>query len=415
MAETILRPTVAIIGAGPAGLRAARELAPVIDGPVLVLDREREPGGIPRHAEHPGYGIRDLGRFMTGPAYARRLAEDARQAGAEIRTGVQATGWSADGRLQLTSARGREVLKPEALILATGARERPRTARMIPGDRGAGIYTTGQLQQLVHLKHQPVGHQAVIVGAELVSWSAALTLKQAGCQPRLLVTRHPRPDSYRLFSAPGTVYFGAKVATSSRIVRVEGKPRVQAVIVENIRSGVRKRIECDTVVFTGDWIPDNELARMAGLSLDAGSRSPLVDASLRTSQPGIFAIGNLIHPVETADAAALDGVQVVQPVRDYLLGKRPAKRGYTIRATAPLRWIVPGRIDEGDPRPARNRLVAWCDSLIRFPTVVASQDGRELHRMRLAWPAAPGRAFRIPADILRSAKPGAGEVTISLC
>ena len=169
------------------------------------------------------------------------------------------------------------------------------------------------------------------------------------------------------------------------------------------------------MVFTGDWIPDNELARMAGLSLDAGSRSPLVDASLRTSQPGIFAIGNLIHPVETADAAALDGVQVVQPVRDYLLGKRPAKRGYTIKATAPLRWIVPGRIDEGDPRPARNRLVAWCDSLIRFPTVVASQDGRELHRMRLAWPAAPGRAFRIPADILRSAKPGAGEVTISLC
>ena len=70
--------------------------------------------------------------------------------------------------MQLTSARGREVLKPEALILATGARERPRTARMIPGDRGAGIYTTGQLQQLVHLKHQPVGHQAVIVGAELV-------------------------------------------------------------------------------------------------------------------------------------------------------------------------------------------------------------------------------------------------------
>ena len=72
-----------------------------------------------------------------------------------IRTGVQATGWSADGRLQLTSARGREVLKPEVLILATGARERPRTARMIPGDRGAGIYTTDQLQQLVHLKHQP--------------------------------------------------------------------------------------------------------------------------------------------------------------------------------------------------------------------------------------------------------------------
>ncbi|MDO5285499.1 MAG: FAD-dependent oxidoreductase [Actinomycetia bacterium] len=413
MTETILRPTVAIIGAGPSGLRAARELAPVVSGSVLVIDREREAGGIPRHADHLGYGIRDLRRFLTGPVYARRLVDDATRAGAEIRTGVQAVGWE-ENRLQLVSPAGPELLDPEVLILATGARERPRAARMVPGDRAAGVYTTGQLQQLVHLKHRQVGTQAVVVGAELVSWSAVMTLRQAGCRTQMLVTSYPRPDSYRLFCGPGSLWFRTRVATSSRVVRVEGRGRVEAVVVENLTTGQQQRVECDTVVFTGDWVPDHELARMAGIEIDPGSLSPSVDASLRTSRDGVFAIGNLVHPVETADVAALDGVQVTRPVQDYLLGKRPSACGYRIVAEAPLRWVTPNRIDPGDPTPARGRLVAWTDRYLRTPTVSAYQDGRLLRRLRLPWPAAPGRAFRVPAQVLAGAQPGEAAVTISV-
>ena len=194
---------VAIIGAGPAGLTAATYLVRSTLLNVVVLERESEPGGIPRHSDHLGYGIRDLKTFITGPAYARRLAAEALRVGVTIRTDTMVTGWAGDTTLELTSPRGREQLEARAVILATGARERPRAARLIPGDRGAGVYTTGHLQNVVHLKHGSVGRRAVVVGAELVSYSAVLTLRQAGCAAALMTTgvlsgiqpRRPHPTA----------------------------------------------------------------------------------------------------------------------------------------------------------------------------------------------------------------------------
>lgn len=159
---------VAIVGGGPAGLTAAAELAPYHK--VVVLERELAAGGIPRHSDHPGYGIRDMKTFISGPAYARRLVQGAVTAGASIRTSAMVTGWADATALDVTSPQGRERIDARAVVLATGARERPRPARMIPGDRPAGVYTTGHLQNAVHLKHRQVGSRAVVVGAELVSY-----------------------------------------------------------------------------------------------------------------------------------------------------------------------------------------------------------------------------------------------------
>ena len=117
--------TVVVLGGGPAGLAAAIELRRLATREVLVVERESEPGGIPRHAQHQGFGIRDLRRPLSGPAYARRYAELAAEAGAEIRTETMVTGWSPGGPLELTGPRGRETLDPDAVILATGCRERP--------------------------------------------------------------------------------------------------------------------------------------------------------------------------------------------------------------------------------------------------------------------------------------------------
>jgi flavin-dependent dehydrogenase len=121
-----------VVGAGPAGLAAATELGRLGAGPVVVLEREAEPGGIPRHADHQGFGARDLRRVLRGPDYARELAARARAAGAEIRTETMATGWAAGGGLEVTGPGGRETLAPRAVVLATGCRERPRAARLVP-------------------------------------------------------------------------------------------------------------------------------------------------------------------------------------------------------------------------------------------------------------------------------------------
>ncbi|MDL4772578.1 NAD(P)/FAD-dependent oxidoreductase [Actinomadura xylanilytica] len=429
----VLTPDVVIVGAGPAGLTAAAELAPRLDGQVLVLDREREAGGIPRHSDHTGYGLRDLRRVMTGPAYARRLADAAVIAGAAVRTGATVTGWAGDRSLEVTSPQGRLRVDARAVVLATGARERPRPARKIPGDRPAGVYTTGHLQNLVHLHHGAPGTRAVVVGAELVSWSAVLTLREAGCRTVLMTTELPSPESYAAFNLPGRALLGVPVATRTRLTRiigsggtgsdgsgsgagsgVGGHKRLEAVEIEDLATGRRRTVECDTLVLTGDWIPDHELARSAGLEIDPGTRGPLVDTALRTSRPGVFAAGNVLHPVDTADIAALDGRHVAGEVLAFLAGREPSPDGVRFVADAPFRWVAPGLLRPGDPAPARGRLLLWTDELVRVPRVVLRQDGRVLARRTVPWPASPGRVFRVPWSMVRSVDPHGGPVHVGL-
>ncbi|MEU3165729.1 FAD-dependent oxidoreductase [Streptosporangium sp. NPDC006930] len=411
---TVLTPAVVVIGAGPSGLSAARALAPKVDGDVLVLERESAAGGIPRHSDHPGYGIRDMRRFMSGPAYARRLVRQAEAAGAKILTNATVTNWAGERVIEATTPEGRVRVEARAVILATGARERPRPARLIPGDRAHGVYTTGHLQNLVHLRHGKVGRRAVVVGAELVSWSAALTLREAGCRTVLMTTEYPRPDSYSLFSVPGRILFRTRVATRTRVTKVIGRPQLRAVEIEDLDTGRRRIVECDTLVLTGDWIPDHELARAAGITLDPGTNGPLVDNALRTERPGVFAVGNLLHPVDTADIAAIDGAHVARSVIDWLAGRSAPAEQVRLFADAPFRWVAPEIFRPGDPAPARHRLLLWSDRYIPFPRIVLRQGGRVIARRRLWWPAAPGRVFRIPSGILRAVSPEAGPVHIGV-
>ena len=327
---------VLIVGAGPAGLAAAAELRRLGAGQVLVTDREQQPGGVPRHSAHTGYGMRDLHRVLTGPAYARRYAAAAAAAGAEIRTGTTVTGWAGNGRATLTSSSGIETVSARAVLLATGCRERPRPARLVPGDRPAGVMTTGELQQRVYARGERLPGRALVVGAEHVSFSAMVTLAHAGADVVALVTELPRQQSYAAFALGALARWRVPVWTSTVLRRVDGRDRLTAVDVADARTGAVRRVECDTLVFTGDWIPDHELARAAGIAIDPGTRGPAVDTSLETSARNVFAAGNLVHAAEIADVAALDGIHAARQIAAALRGRGPsATPGHR---TMPATW-----------------------------------------------------------------------------
>jgi len=403
---------VAIVGGGPAGLAAAVGLRRLGVAEVVVIEREREAGGIPRHARHQGFGLRDLRRPLSGPAYARRHVELARAGGAELLLETMVTGWAADGSLELTGPGGRSTMSPAAVVLATGCRERPRSARLVPGSRPDGVLTTGALQQLVYLEGLPAGRRALVVGAEHVSFSAIMTLAHGGARTVALVTDLPRHQSLAAFRLGALARYRVPVWTGTRVSAIHGRPRVEAVELTTLAGGEVRTIECDTVVFSADWIPDHELAAMAGVELDPDTRGPAVDAALRTSSPGVFAAGNVIHGAEQADVAALSGRHAAAGVARYLRDGDWPRHRTPVVCEDPLGWIAPNVV-AGPERPGRDRFALRASEFLQRPRVAIAQGERELWSGRVAR-VMPGRSTRVPAGWVDDVDPAGGPVRVSL-
>ncbi|MFI9061931.1 NAD(P)/FAD-dependent oxidoreductase [Streptomyces sp. NPDC053429] len=387
---------VLVVGAGPAGLALAARLAGAGAGRVEVVEREQDAGGVPRHCAHGGFGGPSR-PWLRGPAYARRATEAAVGAGASVRTGVTATGWAGPLSLDTTSPAGVERITARVVVLATGARERPRSARLVPGSRPAGVLTTGELQQSVHLYGQSVGRRAVVVGADPVVRHAVRTLRRAGAEVVAVVTDRPR----------GASLPGVPLLTSTTVAELRGRGRLSGVALHHAdgRSGV---LACDTVVFTGDWIPDHELARRGGVILDAGTRGPGVDASFRTSAPGVFAVGNALHGVESAATAAAEGAAAAAPVLARLSGAAWPDAGPPVVVRAPLSWVTPNRVTGPSGRP----LLLRSGEALTGPVVTVGQDGRLLWRRRFPGRVSPSRSMRLPPDWTARVDPAGGPVVV---
>ncbi|MGZ9164781.1 MAG: FAD-dependent oxidoreductase [Anaerolineales bacterium] len=343
------KPDVLIIGAGPAGLAAALELKRLGVKDVLIAERESEAGGIPRMCGHTGFGLGDLHRVLTGPSYARKYRELAEKAGIKIYTSTTVTGWEGKHQVSFTSPNGTGSITAKSILLATGVRERPRAARLIPGTRPQGIFTTGSLQRFVYEHNLPVGKRAVIVGAERVSLSVVMTLMHAQTRVLSLVTDLPRHQLYLPVFLPAKILYAdilarAPILTNKRVTNILGRQRVDGIEITDLHSGKAEIIECDTVVFTGDWIPENELARSGGVETGRPSLGPQVDDRCRTSRPGIFAAGNLLRGVETADWAALEGRRAARGIAQFLEKAEWPVNRIEIQVEAPLAWICPNII-----------------------------------------------------------------------
>ena len=405
MTRTVVPVDALVIGAGPAGLAAATALQAGGAGHVVVLDREDEAGGTPRLCEHTGFGLRDLRRVLRGPVYARRWVERAAASGVDIRARSMVTAWGGPLRAHVTGPEGLLQVESRAVVLATGARERPRAARLVPGTRPSGIFTTGQLQQWVHRQRLPLAGRALIVGAEHVSYSAALTLREAGVQPVALVTDLPHTQTFRSFDLATRVGLHVPVWTRTTVTGVTGRDSVDGVLVRG-SDGTERTVAVDVVVFSGDFIPDNELARLAGLSMDPGTKGPACGVDGATSAPGVFATGNLVHPAETADVAARRATAVGRAAAAWLRdgGRRPAgPEMVRLRVADPLLWVAPNLAVPGnagtEPLLVRTRV------FLDRPRLDVTQGGRLLGMFRPRR-MIPNRSHALPSDWLRLVRPG---------
>jgi thioredoxin reductase len=402
---------VIVVGGGPAGLACAIELRRRGISDVVVLDREERAGGIPRHCAHQGFGVRDLRRALSGPTYAQRYVDLAQRAGVDIRVKTMVTGWSPDGSLEVTAPESRESLRAAAVVLATGCRERPRPARLVPGSRPEGVLTTGLLQQLVELHSPNIGTQAVIVGAEHVSFSALITLVHAGVKVVGMATELPRHQSLPGAAVGAALRYRVPLWTRTALTEIRGLPRVEEVELRDLGTGQTKAVACDTVVFTADWIPDHELSATAGLELDQGTRGPQVDTALRTTRVGLFAAGNLLQGAEPADVAALSGRHAAAGVARWLDERDPWPDRVPVVCRPPLLWISPNAFSGATP-PPRHRFALRSSAFLSRPELQIRQDDRVLWRGRLRR-LVPGRSGHVPANWLTRVNPEGSEIEVS--
>ncbi|MEU6485794.1 FAD-dependent oxidoreductase [Streptomyces sp. NPDC046887] len=408
---------VLVVGAGPAGLASAARLASAGAGVVEVLERESAPGGALRYLRSPGPGLP-----LGGPGYARWLTTAALRAGAVLRTGVSATGWAdlpgtgtgtgaRPGAVETTGPGGLERITARAVVLATGARERPRSARLVPGTRPAGVLTTGELLRTVELFGQRVGERAVVVGGGPVARRAVLVLRRSGTEVAAVVAEEAVGGWRR---SAGGLGGPVPLLRGARVTGLAGRGRLSGVAVTG-PDGRTAVLGCDTVVFTGDWVPDQVLARYGGVVLDPGTGGPAVDAGFRTSAPGVFAVGNTLHAVEHAPSAAAEGRAVAGPVLDFLRGDRSwSVARVPVRVAGPLRWAVPNLLVPGAAAPDAVRLRAL-RPLPRPVRVEVRQDGRLLARHRLRSPLGPDRSGSLPGGWADRVDPAGGPVRIAVC
>ncbi|HHL19990.1 MAG TPA: FAD-dependent oxidoreductase [Aliiroseovarius sp.] len=361
---------VAVIGGGPAGLAAATALRQAGVGRVVVLEREPQAGGIPRHCGHPPFGMREFRRVLRGPDYAARLVERARRAGVEVHTQATVAELRPGPELLLALPEGLFDIAPRRVILATGVREKPRPARLIGGARVQGVVNTGALQSMIYLKHLRPFRRPVIVGSELVAFSAIMTSRHAGIRPVAMV----EPNRQVTARWPAALYprlNGIPLLTGTRVLEILGESTVSGLRVAG-PDGAERVLDCDGVVLSGQFTPESALARCGHLAVDPATGGPVVDQWGRATDPAYFVTGNLLRPVETAGWSWAEGQRTGGWVARDLAGglAKPEATlelevtGDALKYVMPQRLVLPGaasamtHLQFRVTRPVRGALVA---------------------------------------------------------
>jgi NADPH-dependent 2,4-dienoyl-CoA reductase/sulfur reductase-like enzyme len=407
MGET-LACDVAIVGGGPAGLGAAIELRARGVAHVVVLEREPEAGGVPRHCAHPPYGLREFGRLMTGPAYARRLRAIALHRGVDVRSRHSVVSLGQGGILGVATPDGPLTVSARRVVLATGARETPRSARMVSGERPLGILNTGMLQACLAMERCTPFLRPLIVGTELVGLSALWTCLKHGIRPAAVIEDGAEPTArWPLGLLPRLL--GIPVHYRTYIADIEGSPRVEQVTIVTA-DGRETRVQCDGVLFTGQFLPEASLIPAGPMQKDRATGGPAVDQYGRCPDPVYFAAGNVLRPIETAGWCHGEGRHIAAAVARDLTGLLPAPTPcLKLHCGRGVRFIVPQAICHHSPAFGLRHIQLRASHAVKG-VLRMRQAGKLIWSRRLS--TRPERRILVP--LLRAWDFDAGDIVVSI-
>ena len=354
MTNAMEHRSVVIVGGGPAGLAAAIASYEAGQQDVLVLERDVQLGGILNQCIHNGFGLHTFKEELTGPEYAARFITRAEELGIDCRLGTMVLDISPERVVTTVSAAdGIRTIVADAVVLAMGCRERPRGALATPGYRPAGVYSAGTAQRLVNIEGELPGREVVILGSGDIGLIMARRMTLEGAHVACVAEIMPYSGGLKRNIVQCLDDFGIPLLLSHTVVDVEGKNRVEAVTIAKVDESMRPipgtevRYPCDTLMLSVGLLPENELSRAAGIELSPITRGPIVDQSLQTSIPGVFACGNVLHVHDLVDYVSQEAAEAGKQAALFTLEPAIQKetRGVPVVATDGVRYTVPSFID----------------------------------------------------------------------
>ena len=409
-----------VVGGGPAGLAAAVAAKEAGCPRVVVLERDTEPGGILNQCIHNGFGLHYFKEELTGPEYAARFVRMAEEAGVEIETDTMVLDITPDRLVRAVSpSEGYREYRADAVVLAMGCRERTRGAIGIPGTRPAGVFTAGCAQRYLNIEGQMVGRRAVILGSGDIGLIMARRMVLSGAEVLACVELQPYSGGLQRNITQCLEDFGIPLYLSHTVTEIRGRKRVEQVVVSAVDEkrrpvpGSERVFDCDTLLLSVGLIPENELSRGAGVPLDPRTNGPLVDESMQTGLPGVFACGNTVHVHDLVDFVTLESQKAGRAAAAYAMNSVPAAAAppLEMRAGAGVTYTVPQRI-----RPEKLQKAAEVffrvGGIYENADIVVTDGEKELLRRKREH-LAPGEMERldIPAALLKDA---AGPLAVAL-
>lgn len=338
-----------VIGGGPAGLAAAIEAKKNGVENILVIERDRELGGILQQCIHNGFGLHVFKEELTGPEYAEKFIEELLGMGIEYKLDTMVLELTEDKEVvAMNSIDGIMNIKAGAIILAMGCRERARGAIRIPGSRPAGVLTAGTAQRFVNMEGYMVGKKIVILGSGDIGLIMARRLTLEGAEVLAVAELMPFSGGLTRNIVQCLEDYNIPLYLSHTVVDVTGKDRVDSVTIakvdENFKAieGTEIKFDCDTLLLSVGLIPENELSKSANIELDKITSGPIVNESMETSVKGIFACGNVVHVHDLVDWVTKESQKAGKSAAEYIKGNiKDDGNKVSFKAGEGIRYIVP--------------------------------------------------------------------------